>query len=92
MPTASIRTFFLTIAPALLTLFLSVSVRIPTAFACSCIVSINPGNSGGPLLNLDGDAIGMNVATSATAENIDFAIPSNQVRAFFETTLDTQAP
>lgn len=36
---------------------------------------INPGNSGGPLLNINGDLIGVNTAVRAEAENIGFAIP-----------------
>ena len=42
--------------------------------------SINPGNSGGPLLDLEGNAIGVNVAVATTAENIGFAIPINSVK------------
>jgi serine protease Do len=37
--------------------------------------SINPGNSGGPLLNVDGQMIGLNVAVRAGAQGIGFAIP-----------------
>ncbi|MFL5241389.1 MAG: trypsin-like peptidase domain-containing protein [Gemmataceae bacterium] len=37
--------------------------------------SINPGNSGGPLLNVNGELIGVNVAIRAGAHGIAFAIP-----------------
>ncbi|MGQ9576062.1 MAG: trypsin-like peptidase domain-containing protein [Thermoguttaceae bacterium] len=37
--------------------------------------SINPGNSGGPLLNIDGEMIGVNVAVRAGAQGIGFAVP-----------------
>jgi len=39
--------------------------------------ALNPGNSGGPLLNLGGQVIGINVATTSGADNIGFAIPIN---------------
>ena len=44
--------------------------------------AINPGNSGGPLLNIDGQIIGINtaVASGENAQNIGFAIPINQVK------------
>ncbi len=46
--------------------------------------AINPGNSGGPLLNLDGEVIGVNVATSEGADNIGFALPANVVKQVVE--------
>jgi serine protease Do len=37
--------------------------------------SINPGNSGGPLINLDGQIVGINTAVAAIGSGVGFAIP-----------------
>jgi len=39
--------------------------------------SINPGNSGGPLLNMNGEVVGINTAIIASGQGIGFAIPIN---------------
>ncbi len=41
---------------------------------------INPGNSGGPLIDIEGQVIGVNQLTNENAQGIGFAIPSNEVR------------
>jgi serine protease Do len=49
--------------------------------------AINPGNSGGPLLNLDGEVVGMNTAIfskSGGYMGVGFAIPSNLARGIAE--------
>jgi 2-alkenal reductase len=56
--------------------------------------AINPGNSGGPLLNLNGEVVGVNaqIATGGAANagtGVGFAIPSNVVRRVAPALIDT---
>jgi S1-C subfamily serine protease len=46
--------------------------------------AINPGNSGGPLINEQGEVVGMNAAVSQSAEGIGFAIPINAAKSLID--------
>ena len=43
--------------------------------------AINPGNSGGPLLDANGNVVGIVTAASSSAQDMGFAIPINQAKA-----------
>ncbi len=50
--------------------------------------AINEGNSGGPLVNINGEVIGINTAVAGgSAENIGFAIPINDVQGLVKSVL-----
>ena len=51
--------------------------------------AINEGNSGGPLVNLNGQVIGINTAIASNSQNIGFAIPINEVEGLIKEVLAT---
>ena len=51
--------------------------------------AINSGNSGGPLVNAAGEVIGINTATSSTAENMGFAIPISSVKGMLNQLIES---
>ena len=51
--------------------------------------AINEGNSGGPLVNLNGQVIGINTAIASNSQNIGFAIPINEVKGLIKEVIAT---
>ncbi|MBX4210703.1 trypsin-like peptidase domain-containing protein [Candidatus Parcubacteria bacterium] len=49
--------------------------------------AINPGNSGGPLVNTNGEVVGVNVATVVGSNNISFSIPINIAKSIIDKVL-----
>lgn len=67
-------------------------IRLPNGEAYQDFIqtdaAVNPGNSGGPLINLDGQVVGINSAIYSRAggyQGISFAVPSNMARAIMDT-------
>lgn len=54
--------------------------------------AINPGNSGGPLLNSDGEVVGINTAIAGQAQNIGFAIAITPVQDVIESLRNGTVP
>lgn len=52
--------------------------------------AINPGNSGGPLINIEGELIGINVAVRAGAQGLGFALPMDEVKRVAAEMLSTR--
>lgn len=50
--------------------------------------AINPGNSGGPVLNNNGELVGVAIQSLSSAENTSFIVPASIVRTFLKDTLD----
>lgn len=50
--------------------------------------AINEGNSGGPLVNINGEVIGINTAIASNAQNIGFAQPINDVKGLINSVLN----
>lgn len=51
--------------------------------------AINQGNSGGPLVNVDGQVIGINTAVASNAQSVGFAIPINNIKSLINSVLKT---
>jgi S1-C subfamily serine protease len=61
----------------------------PIANIIQTSAAINPGNSGGPLLNYQGEVIGITTAIIADSEGLGFAIPSNTILKEIDSLVET---
>jgi len=63
--------------------------NFPIANIIQTSAAINPGNSGGPLLNYQGEVIGITTAIIADSEGLGFAIPSNTILKEIDSLVET---
>jgi len=67
----------------------SVAGSFPIANIIQTSAEINPGNSGGPLLNYEGDVIGITTAIIEDSTGLGFAVPSNTILREIESLIET---
>ena len=67
----------------------SLAGNYPIANIIQTSAAINPGNSGGPLMNYQGQVIGITTAIIEDSEGLGFAIPSNTILKEIESLIDT---
>jgi len=74
--------------------FVGREIEMPTGDVLTGLIqhtaSINPGNSGGPLLNINGELIGINVALRDGAQGIAFAINASTVEKYLASTFNSK--
>ena len=67
----------------------SVAGNFPIANIIQTSAAINPGNSGGPLLNYEGEVIGITTAIIQNSNGLGFAVPSNTILRELESLITT---
>jgi S1-C subfamily serine protease len=71
----------------------TISESLAGSFAIANVVQfsapINPGNSGGPLLDANGDVVGITTAVVASSQGVGFAIPSDTILKEFPALVTT---
>ena len=67
----------------------SLAGSFPIANIIQTSTAINPGNSGGPLLNYQGEVVGITTAIIENSEGLGFAIPSNTILKEIESLVET---